>query len=149
MAVQYYCHVPPSVSRDQCTALSLEGDLVTNNLDLYLTNIRFGIILTQFYVNFSRQEHHIDFYRYRSTPEILRFQPMPPFIFSFTVPLIMFIYIIRFIYLCKYKLRVKTQNNNSPELNKILSFGNWRCIAFAFCHNLKLSISLQPVGVNL
>ena len=25
MAVQYYCHVPPSVSRDQYTALSLEG----------------------------------------------------------------------------------------------------------------------------
>ena len=27
--------------------------------DIYLTYIRFGIILTQFYVNFSRQEHHI------------------------------------------------------------------------------------------
>ena len=25
MAVQYYFHVPPSVSRDQYTALSLEG----------------------------------------------------------------------------------------------------------------------------
>ena len=29
MTVQYYCHVPTSVSRDQCTALSLEGVLVT------------------------------------------------------------------------------------------------------------------------
>ena len=27
---------------------------------VYLTYIRFGIILTQFYVNFSRQEHQID-----------------------------------------------------------------------------------------
>ena len=28
MAVQYYCHMSPSVSRDQYTALSLEGFLV-------------------------------------------------------------------------------------------------------------------------
>ena len=28
--------------------------------DVYLTYKRFGIILTQFYVNFSRQEHQID-----------------------------------------------------------------------------------------
>ena len=39
MAVQYFCHLSPSVSCDQYTAL--------------------GIILTQFYVNFSRQEHQI------------------------------------------------------------------------------------------
>ena len=29
MAVQYYCHMSPSVSRDQYTALLLEGVLVT------------------------------------------------------------------------------------------------------------------------
>ena len=44
MAGQYYCHV--SWSRDT---------------DVYLTYILFGIILTQFYVNFSRQEHQTDF----------------------------------------------------------------------------------------
>ena len=44
-----------------------------------LIYIRFGIILTPFYIKFSRQEHQIDVYR--STPEILRFQPLPPFIF--------------------------------------------------------------------
>ena len=37
-----------------------------------LTYVRFGIILTQVYVNFSRQEHQMS-YRYRSKPEILRF----------------------------------------------------------------------------
>ena len=40
------------------------------------------------YINFSRQEHQIDVYMYRLTPEILRFHPIPYFmIFSFTVPL--------------------------------------------------------------
>ena len=29
MAVQYYCDVPPSISHDQYTALSLEGVMVT------------------------------------------------------------------------------------------------------------------------
>ena len=44
--------------------------------------IRFGIILTQFYINFSRHEHQIEvLFIYRSTPEILRFHPIPPFIF--------------------------------------------------------------------
>ena len=57
IAVQYCCHMLPSVSRDQYTALSLKEVLVT---DVYLTYIRFGIILTQFYVNFSRQEHQKD-----------------------------------------------------------------------------------------
>ena len=37
MAVQYYCHVAPSILRDQYTALSLEGVL-----DVYLTCIRSG-----------------------------------------------------------------------------------------------------------
>ena len=46
----------------------------TTNLILNLVYVRFDIILTPFYLNFSRQEH-------RSTPEILRFQSIPPFIF--------------------------------------------------------------------
>ena len=32
----------------------------SHETDIYLTYIWFGIILTQFYVNFSRQEHQID-----------------------------------------------------------------------------------------
>ena len=39
MAVQYYCHMPPSVSRDQYTALSLEG--VLGDTDVYFAYLRF------------------------------------------------------------------------------------------------------------
>ena len=35
-------------------------EFLSHDTDVYLTYIRFGIILTQFYVNFSRQEHLID-----------------------------------------------------------------------------------------
>ena len=54
--------------------------------------IDFRIILTQFYVNLSRQKHQIDVYMYRLAPEILRFHPIPPFIFPLqsTVPLILY-----------------------------------------------------------
>ena len=59
MAVQYYCHVLPSVSRIQYTALSLEGVLVTWYWRIpYIYT--FGKILIQFYVNFFRQIHQID-----------------------------------------------------------------------------------------
>ena len=50
------------------------------NTDIYLTYIRFGIIVTQFHVNFSRQEHQ-NSYMSQSTPELLKFYPTPPFIF--------------------------------------------------------------------
>ena len=40
--------------------------------------MNFRIILTQFYVHL--QEHQMS-YMYRSTLEILRFHPIPPFIF--------------------------------------------------------------------
>ena len=54
----------------------------TTNFIPNLVYARFGVILTQFYVNFSRQEHQIDMsYRYRSKPENLRFHSIPPFIF--------------------------------------------------------------------
>ena len=60
MAEHYYCHMSPSVSRDQNTALTFWS----RDTDVYLTcvyiYIRFDIILTQLYVNFSRQEHQIE-----------------------------------------------------------------------------------------
>ena len=49
--------------------------ILSRKIDIKLAYARFGIILTQFYVNFSRQEQN------RSKPEILRFHPIPPFIF--------------------------------------------------------------------
>ena len=54
----------------------------SRNTDVHLTYIHFDIMLTQFYVNFSRQ--NIRSYRYRSTPEILRFQPIPPLFFLYS-----------------------------------------------------------------
>ena len=53
----------------------------SQDTDGNFTYIRFGINSTQSYVNFSRQEHQIDDFRYRSTPGILRFQPISPFMF--------------------------------------------------------------------
>ena len=58
------------------------GLLNTTNLIQNLIYICFGIILTQFYINFSIQEHQIEINC--STPKILRFQPIPPFIFPFS-----------------------------------------------------------------
>ena len=59
----------------------------TTNLIQNLMYIRFGIILTQFYMNFSRQERQIDMsYIYRSTPDS-QVSAYTPFHFSFTVPL--------------------------------------------------------------
>ena len=44
------------------------------------TDVRFCIILTQFNINFSRQENQIELCnRSQSTPEIFRFKPIPPF----------------------------------------------------------------------
>ena len=45
-----------------------------------LIYIRFGVILTQFHINFSRQKHQIDVL-FVPSAEILRFQSIPPFIF--------------------------------------------------------------------
>ena len=46
-------------TRDNHTALLLAEVLVTY-YRLYRLYIRFGIILTEFYINFSRQEHQIN-----------------------------------------------------------------------------------------
>ena len=51
MAVQYYCHVSPSVSRDQYTALPLEGVLVTwygHTSHIYRFWYKFDTVLRQF-----------------------------------------------------------------------------------------------------
>ena len=48
----------------------------------YCIYMNFRIHLTQFYINFWRQEHQRDDLLVdRSTPEILRFHPIPPLIF--------------------------------------------------------------------
>ena len=41
--VQYYCHMSPSVSRDQYTALPWR-EFWSSDKDVYLTYVRFGII---------------------------------------------------------------------------------------------------------
>ena len=56
----------------------------SRDTDVYLTYMSFSIILTQFYVNFSRQEHHIN--GYAGFDQLLRFSglvlyPLTPFIF--------------------------------------------------------------------
>ena len=58
MAVQY--NVSPTVSRDKYTATAIWREFWSRTTDVYLTYIRFGIILRQFYINFSRHEHQID-----------------------------------------------------------------------------------------
>ena len=79
IAVQFYYHVSPSVLRDQYTELPLEGVMVT-------WYGRISYICTFWYnfdsfMSISRDRNlRYMFYRYRSTP-ILRFQPIPSFIF--------------------------------------------------------------------
>ena len=52
---------------------------------LYKIAYNFRIILTKFYVNFSRQEHQIDILYVSSyMPEILRFYPIFPVIFLYS-----------------------------------------------------------------
>ena len=65
-----------------CTAIGGIRDT-----DVYLAYIRFGIILTQFYVNFSRQEHHIDVLYVSFNAWISQVSSYTAFHFSFTAPL--------------------------------------------------------------
>ena len=76
----------------------------TTNFIQNLIYIHFGIILTQFYINFLRQEHQIDV----STPEILS---LYTFHFSSTVPLILDPLEI-YLYISKYD---KTLVNNNKK----------------------------------
>jgi len=59
MTVQYYCHVSSSVSCDRILHCHWR-EFWSRETELYLTYLRFGIILTQFYVNFPRQKHQIN-----------------------------------------------------------------------------------------
>ena len=87
MAVQYTGHMIRTETRDNDTTLTLVGVLVmgyrrfqigcviveyglfnTTNVIQNLIYQRFGIILTQFCINFSRQEHQLMSYMYRSKP---------------------------------------------------------------------------------
>ena len=64
----------------------IQREFWSRDMDVYLTHIRFGIILTRF-MSISRDRNIRQMsYRYRSSPEILRYQPTP-FHISFTVPL--------------------------------------------------------------
>ena len=55
--------------------------------DVYLTQIRFGIILIEFYVKFSRQEHQIDVLLVSFNSWDSQVSVYTPFLFSFRVPL--------------------------------------------------------------
>ena len=68
------------VSHDQYTLLPLEGVLVT--WSVYLTYIQFSIILAQFYVDFSRQEHKIDVLSFNNSWDS-QVSAYNPFNFSF------------------------------------------------------------------
>jgi len=70
--MQYFCHVSPSVSCDQYTALPLEGVLVMwyeRISYIYTFWYNFDTVLCYFL----EQEHQIELVWSRSTPEILRF----------------------------------------------------------------------------
>ena len=57
------------------------------NTRLYKLSLVFGIILTQFYINFSRQEHQIDVLYVSLKFWDSQVSAYTPFHFSFTVPL--------------------------------------------------------------
>ena len=59
MAVQYYCPVCLYHVSVTSTLHCHWRNFWSRDTDVYLTYIRLGIILTQFYINFSRQEHQI------------------------------------------------------------------------------------------
>ena len=84
-AVQYYCHVPPSVSRDQYTALSLEGVLVTwyrRIFYIYTSWYNFDTVLYQFLKTETSDRWLF------GIVQLLRFSGFSLYpLFSFTVPL--------------------------------------------------------------
>ena len=57
------------------------------NTRLYKLSIVFGIVLTKFYINFSRQEHQIDVLYVSFKAWDSQVSAYTPFHFSFTVPL--------------------------------------------------------------
>ena len=83
IAVQYTGHVYHVTTIPQC----FWRKLLWRHTRLYRLYIRFGIILTQFYINFSRQEHQIDVIQVSFKTWDSQVSAYTPFHFSFTVPL--------------------------------------------------------------
>ena len=83
IAVQYTGHVYHVTTIPQC----YWRKLLWRHTRLYRLYIRFGIILTQFYINFSRQEHQIDVFWVSFKTWDSQVSAYTPFHFSFTVPL--------------------------------------------------------------
>ena len=76
-------YLPPIALRYGCHVIHVTSILHCYWRKFWQLYFRFGIILTQFYINFSRQEHQMS-YMYRSKPEILRFQPIPLSVFLYS-----------------------------------------------------------------
>ena len=83
IAVQYTGHVYHVTTIPQC----YWRKLLWRHTRLYGLYIRFGIILTQFYINFSRQEHQIGVLYESFNSWDSQVSSYTPFHFSFTVPL--------------------------------------------------------------
>ena len=85
IAEQYTGHVYQVTTIPQC----YWRKLLWRHTRLYRLYIRFGIILTQFCINFSRQEHQIDVLYVSFKTWDSKVSAYTPFHFSFTVPLIL------------------------------------------------------------
>jgi len=74
----------------------VEYDLFnTTSLIKNLTYIHFGIILTQFYINFSRQEHQIELSYVSINSWDSQVSGITPFHLSYTVPLKTYVQVIQ------------------------------------------------------
>ena len=65
----------------------IQREFWSRDMDVYLTHIRIGKILTQFVINFSRQEHQIDVLHVSFNSWDSQVSAYTPFHISFTVPL--------------------------------------------------------------
>ena len=83
IAVQYTGHVYHVTTIPQC----YWRKFLWRHTRLYRLYIRFGIILTQFYINFSRQEHQLNVLYVSFKTWDFQVSAYTPFHFSFTVPL--------------------------------------------------------------
>ena len=81
--MQYTGHVYHVTTIPQC----YWRKLLWRHTRLYRLYIPFGIVLTQFYINFSRQEHQIDVLYISFKTWDSQVSVYTPFHFSFTVPL--------------------------------------------------------------
>ena len=81
--------IPVGYNRFQIGCVTFEYDLfnATTFIKKNLTYVCFGIILTQFYDNFSSQKHKIDVSQVSFKTQDSQVLSYTPFHFSFTVPL--------------------------------------------------------------